>query len=102
MPRRCNPNGPPRVSAGAVELYDKMTRTEVRVITSTLETRVRRELEELPGVSLTLAQVGRLCGLSADECEQVLASLVSEGIIVVTADRQYTVAANRPKERRAG
>jgi hypothetical protein len=56
-----------------------------------LENRVRREFEEIPGVSLTLAQAGRLFGLSAEVCEQVLSSLVSEGVIAVSTDRRYAI-----------
>jgi hypothetical protein len=62
---------------------------------SALETRVRREFEELPGVSLTLAQAGRLFGLSCEVCEQVLSSLLDEGVIAVTADRRYAIAPKR-------
>jgi hypothetical protein len=62
-----------------------------------LETRVRREFEEIPGVSLTLAQAGRLFGLSADVCEQVLSSLVREGVIAITSDQRYAIAPNRAR-----
>jgi hypothetical protein len=60
-----------------------------------LQTRVRCEFEEIPGVSLTLAQAGRLFGLSAEVCEQVLSTLVSEGVIAMTSDRHYIIAPKR-------
>jgi hypothetical protein len=62
-----------------------------------LEIRVRREFEEIPGVSLTLAQAGRLFGLSADVCEEVLSSLVREGVIAITSDQRYAIAPNRAR-----
>ena len=60
-----------------------------------LQTRVRSEFEEIPGVSLTLAQAGRLFGLSTEVCEQVLSSLVTEGVIAMTSDRRYIIAPKR-------
>lgn len=38
--------------------------------------RIRSEYFEMPGLSLTQAQAQRLCGLSREDCEIVLAQLV--------------------------
>lgn len=44
--------------------------------------RIRAEFEEMPGLSLTLAQASRLWNLTAIEAHAVLTSLVAEGFLV--------------------
>jgi hypothetical protein len=43
--------------------------------------RVRGEFREMPGLTLTLAQAGRLWSLDAETCADVLSQLVSTGFL---------------------
>jgi Fic family protein len=43
--------------------------------------RVRGEFREMPGLTLTLAQAGRLWSLDADTCSEVLSHLVAAGFL---------------------
>lgn len=43
--------------------------------------RVRGEFREMPGLTLTLAQAGRLWSLDPATCTEVLTSLVSSGFL---------------------
>jgi len=45
--------------------------------------RIRSEFYEMPGLKLTLAQASRLFQLDASRCEQVLASMVDTGHLVL-------------------
>lgn len=45
--------------------------------------RVRAEFAEMPGLKLTLSQASRLFHLEANRCEEVLATLVDAGQLVL-------------------
>ena len=47
--------------------------------------RVRQEFEDMPGLSLTLPQAGRLLGLPPEICLRVLTTLVARGLLRVTS-----------------
>ena len=51
--------------------------------------RVRGEFREMPGLSLTLAQAGRLWGLDADTCAEVLSHLVTVGFLCRKSDGAF-------------
>jgi response regulator of citrate/malate metabolism len=58
--------------------------TEIRTLA-----RVRAEFLEMPGLRLTAAQVGRLCGLERTLCRTVLDALVDARFLRVSADGIY-------------
>ena len=43
--------------------------------------RIRSEFEEMPGLTLTLAQAGKLFGISADACARIFSQLSDEGLL---------------------
>jgi hypothetical protein len=51
--------------------------------------RVRGEFKEMPGLRLTLAQAGRLWGLDADTCSDVLSHLVTAGFLCRRSDGAF-------------
>ena len=51
--------------------------------------RIRAEYLEMPGMSLTLEQVQRLCGIERSMCRMVLDSLVSMKFLYVNAAGAY-------------
>jgi hypothetical protein len=58
--------------------------------------RVRQEFEDMPGLSLTLAQAVRLLGVPTDICLRVLTTLVARGQLRITTrartfDSRYNV-----------
>ncbi len=57
---------------------------------------IERQYRELPGLSLTAAQVRRLCGLdevALATCEGLLDRLVAAGVLLKSADGRYRRAA---------
>ena len=52
-------------------------------------TRLRREYQEMPGLSLTDKQVQRLCGIEPVMCKVTLQMLVNDGFLTQAADGQY-------------
>ncbi len=58
-----------------------------------IKRQIRSEFEYLPGLKLTFAQARRLFGLDPDCCARVLASLVSDGILTLTAEGAYVRSA---------
>ena len=54
-----------------------------------LVTRLRREFEEMPGMSLTQAQASRLCGLPEPMCGRLLDGLVEARALTRTPDGRY-------------
>lgn len=52
--------------------------------------RVRAEYLEMPGMSLTIEQVQRLCGVEHAVCAMVLESLVAMKFLYLKADGAYT------------
>ncbi len=57
--------------------------------------RVRGEFLEMPGLSLTLAQAGRLWRLDTVTCADVLSHLVSTGFLCRRADGAFCRASQR-------
>lgn len=57
-----------------------------------IKRQIRSEFECLPGLKLTFAQARRLFGLDADCCARVLAALLDEGALTLTADGAYARA----------
>jgi hypothetical protein len=55
------------------------------------DARIRIQIEyiEMPGLKLTLAQIGRLCGLSSEVCEPAVSLLVSHGFLAATRDGSF-------------
>jgi hypothetical protein len=51
--------------------------------------RIRAEYLEMPGLSLSAAQVQRLCGVDSALCESVLEALVESGFLARRSDGAY-------------
>lgn len=54
--------------------------------------RIVAEYREMPGLSLTVAQAGRLFGLASDQCVTVLQTLVAQGRLRRREDGRYCAA----------
>src|SRR5438105_14958854 len=63
--------------------------------------RVVAEYREMPGLRLTVEQVGRLCGIERAICQRVLDALVGATILRVTSHAHYTLATDGPHIRPA-
>jgi Crp-like helix-turn-helix protein len=63
---------------------------------TTLLCRIRSEFEEMPGLSLTLAQAAKLFGIPPETCSRILAQFAEEGLLCLTINRQYIVRIERP------
>jgi hypothetical protein len=57
--------------------------------TALIAERVRGEFREMPGLTLTLAQAGRLWSLDAATCIDVLSELVTNGFLCQRADGAF-------------
>jgi hypothetical protein len=66
--------------------------------------RVRGEYLQMPGLSLTVQEAQRLCGIEQTLCKTVLDSMVSTRFLCVTPDGTYARLADgeipRPRPRR--
>jgi len=58
--------------------------------------RIRREFEEMPGVSLTVPQATRLFGIPTDVCARVLARLADDGRLRLTTGGRYSLRSEAP------
>ena len=56
--------------------------------------RVRGEFREMPGLTLTLAQAGKLWSLDAATCTEVLSYLVNVGFLCQRADGAFSRASD--------
>ena len=56
--------------------------------------RVRGEFREMPGLTLTLAQAGRLWSLDTDICRDVLTQLVATGFLCRRTDGAFCRASD--------
>ena len=56
-----------------------------------LARRIQREFEEMPGMSLTTNQAGRLFALSSDVCVRILDELRQVGVLRCRHDGQYVL-----------
>jgi hypothetical protein len=63
-----------------------------RTVAVSILERVRGEFAEMRGFSPTLAQAARLFGMTMDECDRVLRSLVQEGSLRLGEDGRYRLA----------
>jgi hypothetical protein len=65
--------------------------------------RIVAEYREMPGLSLTVAQAGRLFGVASDQCVTVLQTLVAQGRLRRREDGRYCAAGDleRVRPRRA-
>lgn len=59
---------------------------------------LQAEYLELPGLSLTLWQAARLCGVSKDLVRAALGALVATGFLVQTVDGAYLRRGTRPTD----
>lgn len=57
--------------------------------TTSITERVRGEFREMPGLTLTVAQAGRLWSLDAPTCNKVLDGLVEAGFLCRTANGAF-------------
>ena len=57
-----------------------------------LDRRIAAEFAEMPGMTLTLRQAGRLLGMPITICERVLGTLITGGLLRYTKDGQYVRA----------
>ena len=58
--------------------------------------RVRSEFDEMPGLSLTLAQAGKLFGISGDACARIFSQLSEEGLLRPSGHGSYARRIERP------
>jgi hypothetical protein len=65
---------------------DVLARQDMRAL---ITERVRGEFREMPGLTLTLAQAGRLWSLDAITCNDVLTHLVSTGFLCRRPDGAF-------------
>ncbi len=63
-------------------------------VTSSISERVRGEFREMPGLTLTLEQAGRLWSLDAPTCSEVLSELVEAGFLCRKADGAFCRASD--------
>jgi hypothetical protein len=57
-----------------------------------LVTRVQAEYREMPGLSLTIRQAARLCGIHLSLCERVLEELVQREVLYNTPSHAYSAS----------
>ena len=57
--------------------------------TASITDRVRGEFREMPGLTLTVAQAGRLWSLDPPTCTEVLADLVDAGFLCRRSDGTF-------------
>lgn len=57
--------------------------------------RIRREFEEMPGLSLTHLQASKLFGISHEMSARILLGLSNQGFLRLTADGHYLLASTR-------
>jgi hypothetical protein len=71
--------------------FDFLAQQDMRAL---IAERVRGEFREMPGLTLTLAQAGRLWSLDADTCRDVLTQLVTSGYLCRRTDGAYCRASD--------
>jgi hypothetical protein len=52
-------------------------------------TAIQAEFVEMPGLRLTILQVGRLCEVPGDVCQTAVGALVATGFLTETRDGSY-------------
>lgn len=58
--------------------------------------RIRSEFEEMPGLTLTLAQAGKLFGISSEACSRIFSQLSEEGLLHPSRNGGYARRFERP------
>jgi hypothetical protein len=78
-------------------LHLAMVPTERRnlPVRATLLRRIHREFEEMPGMSLTLAQAAALFGVSRDAGSRILLGLTEEGVLRLRSDGRYVLGTDQ-------
>lgn len=66
-----------------------------RTIDTVLETRIRAEFAEMPGLKLTLPQASRLFNVERVRCERILIGLVMDGELLNSGDSFLRAGAGR-------
>jgi hypothetical protein len=64
--------------------------------TTSIADRVRGEFREMPGLTLTLSQAGRLWSLDPPTCNEVLSQLVQTGYLCRTSSGAFCRATDLP------
>jgi hypothetical protein len=59
------------------------------VLREALVTKLRHELQHVPGLALTREQMARLFDIPHEACSRVLATLVNEGVISMRPDGRF-------------
>ena len=62
---------------------------QLTAATNSIAERVRGEFREMPGLTLTIAQAGRLWSLDTPTCSEVLSELVQTGFLCRKADGAF-------------
>ena len=58
--------------------------------------RIRSEFEEMPGLTLTLPQAGKLFGVTSDACARIFSQLSEEGLLQPSRSGGYARRRGRP------
>jgi hypothetical protein len=66
-----------------------------KAVREALSHRIHREFEEMPGLSLTLAQATRLFGVPHDAISRILPQLTDERRLRLRSDGRYTLLTER-------
>jgi len=61
-----------------------------------LLSRIHSEFEEMPGLTLTLAQAVRLFGISSDACARIFSQLNEEGLLQPSRNGGYARRLGQP------
>jgi hypothetical protein len=56
-----------------------------------LVNRIRREFDDMPGLSITLPQAKRLFGLPQDVCGRIFSQLVNDGLLRLGTSGRYSL-----------
>jgi hypothetical protein len=51
-----------------------------------LQSRIRAEYDDMPGLKLTLSQASRLFDVDTDTCARVLVRLIADGVLSIRED----------------
>ncbi|HEY9467092.1 MAG TPA: hypothetical protein VIR54_28550 [Vicinamibacterales bacterium] len=51
-----------------------------------LQSRIRAEYDDMPGLKLTLSQASRLFDVDTDTCARVLVRLIGDGVLAIRAE----------------
>ncbi len=77
-----------------MDLLSASTTSSISASITSITDRVRGEFREMPGLTLTVAQAGRLWSLDTPTCHKVLAGLVEDGFLCRKADGKFCRASD--------